>query len=171
VSWAGGNSLDSSTNYDCHRGSAYISGVSNTQVTVAAKDDVVVTGDLTLTSATGTNIIGLIAGNCVWVYHPLRNGTNTNLLSSSSDVNNIQAAVLALRHSFVVQNWRSGAGLGTLNMTGSIAQSFRGAVGTSGGSTGYLKNYKYDSRLSYLQPPFFLTPTSSPWQVATVMDK
>jgi hypothetical protein len=162
-------------NFDCHRGSVYIQGASNTQVTIAAKDDVVITGDITLTGgAVGTNVVGLIAGNFAWVYHPLKNNTTTNLYSSPN-VNNVTAAILALRHSFVVQNWSSGASLGTLNVTGSISQKFRGAVGASGGgcntSCGYLKNYVYDTRLSYLQPPFFLKATNSPWELATVTDK
>jgi len=158
-----------SPNYACTRGSAYVQGASNTQVTIAAKDDVVITGDITLTGGTsGTNVVGLIAGNFAWVYHPVKAG-NVNLLTSTQDVNNVAAAILALRHSFVVQNWSAGANLGNLNVTGSISQKFRGAVGQ--GTAGYLKNYVYDSRLSYLQPPFFLTPVGSPWQLATVTDK
>ena len=160
------------TNYDCRRGSVYIQGNANDQVTVAAKDDVVVTGNLTLDdNATGTDLIGLIAGNYVWVYHPVRTD-GTNLLSTH--VTTIQAAILALRHSFVVQNWNEGAPLGTLNVMGAISQKFRGAVGTGSGSsisTGYFKNYVYDDRLAYLQPPYFLKPDSAPWQVAAVTDK
>jgi hypothetical protein len=74
----------------------------------------------------------------------------------------------------VVQNWNVGAPLGTLNVLGSISQKFRGPVGTGSGSTistGYYKNYVYDARLSNLQPPFFLTPLGSPWELATVTDK
>lgn len=158
-------------NYACTRGSAYISGVANTQVTIAAKDDVVVVGDITLTGGTtGTNVVGLIAGNYVWVYHPLKYGTTTTNLLSTPAVNNISAAILALRHSFVVENWGGGAQLGTLNVTGSISQEYRGVVALSG-STGYAKNYVYDARLANLQPPYFLKANNSPWQVATVTDK
>jgi Tfp pilus assembly protein PilX len=167
-------SWGTSTNYACSRGSAYVEGNADTQVTIAAKDDVVVTGDITLTSPTGTDVVGLIAGNYAWVYHPIRSGTNNNLLATTDNVNNIQVAILALRHSFVVQNWGTGAPLGTLNVLGSISQKFRGPVGTGSGSsisTGYYKNYVYDTRLAYLQPPYFLKATDSPWQVATVTDK
>ena len=163
VSWG------TTTNYDCTRGSAYVQGASNTQVTIAAKDDVVVTGDITLTGSTsGTNVVGLIAGNYVWIYHPLKTGTNNNLYTTPN-VNNVSAAILALRHSFVVQNWAYGALLGTLNVTGSIAQKYRGAVATSG-TTGYLKNYVYDTRLANLQPPYFLQADNSPWELSTMTD-
>jgi len=48
-----------------------------------------------------------------------------------------------------------------------IAQLYRGPVGTSGGSgTGYLKDYRYDDRLAYSEPPYFLNPTSTAWYVA-----
>ena len=56
--------------------------------------------------------------------------------------------MLAINHSFIVDNYNCGNSLGTLNVKGAIAQKYRGAVGTSGG-TGYLKNYEYDERLHY----------------------
>lgn len=170
-------SVGTTTDYSCNRGTAYVSGSYDTQVTVAAKDDVVVTGDVTdADNQTTTNILGLIAGNYVWVYHPVT-GSGSNLLSTG--VYNLDAAMLALRHSFLVQNWNVGAALSTssstkLNVTGSIAQKFRGPVGTGNGvsaSTGYLKNYVYDSRLLVLQPPYFLTPDASPWTVSQLSDK
>ena len=36
--------------------------------------------------------------------------------------------------------------------------------------SGYLKNYVYDQRLKNLQPPYFLKPDATPWQVVTVTD-
>jgi type II secretory pathway pseudopilin PulG len=171
-SW-GSFSGTATTNYDCSRGSAYVQGSVSGQVTIAARDDVVVTDDLTLASGTtGTDVMGLVAGNYVWVYHPV-NSTGANL-SGAPVVNDIQAAVLSLRHSFVVQNWSKGPPLGTLNVTGAIAQKFRGPVGTGTSSSiasGYYKNYVYDSRLSVMQPPYFLKPDSSPWQVSAITDK
>jgi Tfp pilus assembly protein PilX len=170
-------SVGTTTDYSCTRGTAYVSGSYDTQVTVAAKDDVLITGDVTdAGNQTGTNILGLIAGNYIWVYHPVTSSGN-NLLSSG--VYNIDGALLALRHSFLVQNWNHGSALSTstatkLNVTGSIAQKYRGPVGTGNGvsaSTGYLKNYVYDSRLLVLQPPYFLTPDASPWAVSKITDK
>jgi hypothetical protein len=161
----------STTNYDCQRGSVYIQGTADTQVTVSAEDDVVVTGDLLLADqGSGADVIGLIAGNYVWVYHPV-DAVGNNL--DATDVGTIQAAILSLRHSFVVQNNDEGSLLGSLTVLGSIAQKFRGRVGTlqHGSLTnGYTKNYIYDHRLAYLQPPYFLKPTSSPWQIRTISD-
>jgi hypothetical protein len=171
-SWASFSGT-ATTNYDCSRGSVYVQGTVSGQVTIAARDDVVVTDDLTLTGGTmGTDVVGLVAGNYVWVYHPVSSsGAN---LTSAPVVSDVQAAVLSLRHSFVVQNWSKGTPLGTLNVTGSIAQKFRGPVGTGSSSSiasGYYKNYVYDSRLSVMQPPYFLKPDSSPWQVSALTDK
>ena len=169
--------VGTTTDYSCNRGTAYVSGSYDTQVTVAAKDDIVVTGNVTdADSQTGTNILGLIAGNYVWVYHPV-NSQGSNVLTTG--VYDIDAAMLALRHSFLVQNWDHGSALSTstatkLNVTGSIAQKYRGPVGTGNGvsaTTGYLKNYVYDSRLLVIQPPYFLTPEASPWTVSTITDK
>lgn len=91
-----------------------------------------------------------------------------NLTGSRSNPT-INAAILAVKHSFTVPYWQRGDALGTLAVTGAIAQRFRGPVGTnSGGSviTGYAKNYVYDQRLKYLSPPKFLDPVASAWGVA-----
>jgi hypothetical protein len=49
-------------------------------------------------------------------------------------------------------------------VNGAIAQKFRGPVGTTGG-TGFLKDYNYDDRLRYLEPPHFLDPVEAAWHV------
>ncbi|MEJ2579247.1 MAG: hypothetical protein P8Z68_09135 [Kineosporiaceae bacterium] len=124
----GEDTTGATTDYTRTRGTAYVQGSVSGQVTVAAEDDIVITGDLTdADGGTGTDIIGLVAGNYVWVYHPV-NWWGNNLLGSAARVNNIDAAILSLRHSFLVQNWTEGAVLGTLNVTGSIAQKYRGPV-------------------------------------------
>ncbi|MBS1891408.1 MAG: hypothetical protein JST59_08945, partial [Actinobacteria bacterium] len=76
----------------------------------------------------------------------------------------IEAALLALQHSFIVDNYRCGARLGTLNVKGAIAQKYRGAVGTTGNS-GYVKNYEYDERLKTTEPPSFIEPIKSDWVI------
>lgn len=175
--WTGGITTD----YSCSRGTAVVSGSVDGQVTVSAKDDIVVTGDVTVADGTaGTDMVGLVAGSYVWVYHPV-DGSGNNLLSTSSSVHTIQAAILSLRHSFLVQNWAYGSALSStsstsskLNVLGSISQRYRGPVGTgnsSGPVSGYLKNYVYDQRLKNLQPPYFLKPDATPWQVVTVTDR
>ena len=69
----------------------------------------------------GTDVLGLVASNNVAVCH------NTTPCATP---NRIDAAILALQHSFYVQSWDSGSPLGTLTINGVIAQEFRGAVGT-----------------------------------------
>ena len=175
--WTGGITTD----YSCSRGTAVVSGSVDGQITVSAKDDIVVTADVTVADGTaGTDMVGLVAGSYVWVYHPV-DGSGNNLLSTSSSVHTIQAAILSLRHSFLVQNWAYGSALSSssstsskLNVLGSISQRYRGPVGTgnsSGPVSGYLKNYVYDQRLKNLQPPYFLKPDATPWQVVTVTDR
>ena len=81
----------------------------------------------------------------------------------------VDAAILALNHSFTVDRYYCGAPTGTLTINGVIAQQFRGPVGTGSGggiSTGYVKNYIYDNRLSLRQPPYFLDPVQASWRVA-----
>lgn len=163
------------TNYACARGTAYVQGTTSTPVTIAGADDVLVTGDLTVDSTSGATAVGLIAGNCVWVYHPVRTTAYyPSNLNSTTSVSTIQAAILSLRHSFVVQNWNGGSALGTLTVYGAIAQKFRGPVGTgySDGTiaSGYAKAYTYDTRLSYLQPPYFLKATDAPYEVYNLTD-
>ena len=66
--------------------------------------------------------------------------------------------------------WMSGTPLGTLHVNGVITQEFRGPVGTFCSTcnppstvSGYAKDYNYDTRLKYLSPPYFLSPTQSAW--------
>jgi hypothetical protein len=82
------------------------------------------------------------------------------------------AAILTVQHSFRVQNNRHGDDgvSGTLNVTGAIAQKYRGPVGNSAG-TGYAKNYLYDQRLSYQSPPHFLEPVQTAWQITSWIEQ
>jgi hypothetical protein len=80
----------------------------------------------------------------------------------------VDAAILSTDHSFIVDNYSCGKHLGNLNVWGSIAQFWRGPVGTGGGSssTGYTKDYNYDERLATDQPPNFLSPSTTEWKVS-----
>lgn len=146
-------------------GDVYISGTYSSPLTVAAANDVVVTGNLlnsTDTTPTGTAsptgpaTLGLVADQYVRVMHC--NGTNT-----SPNVT-IDGAILTLAHSFFVDNYDCGSPQGTLTVHGAIAQYFRGIVGTVG-STGYLKNYNYDDRLSLILPPYLFDLQNTEWDV------
>jgi type II secretory pathway pseudopilin PulG len=143
----------------------------------------------------GEAVLGLVANNFVRIYHPVElkhpqvcekhkvNGKtvtecveNTsewectgNATGSLSNGVTIDAAILAISHSFIVDNYNCGAQMGTLTVNGAIAQYYRGAVGTGGGSgsggTGYLKSYNYDSRLKYIEPPSFIAPVKTAWVI------
>jgi hypothetical protein len=181
------NSDDST--YQCQGGDVFVEGVMKGQATIASENDIYVTGDLTynggVTGGTASDILGLVANNYVYVYHPVNcnssGGSCTNVAYSHTDTTTggstntsnstfsnpiIQAAVLSVQHSFIVQNYTQGAQLGSISLTGAIAQTFRGPVGLIG-STGYLKNYIYDARLKYMSPPHFLDPVQSAFQVTT----
>jgi hypothetical protein len=161
-------------------GNVYVSGTYNQSLTIAAANDVIIapTDGKTMTwgqpfalsPTTGNKqaVLGLIANNFVRVAHRVNRGSscsNTSSVYNNADLT-IQAAILSIDHSFIVDNYDCGAKLGDLNVTGAIAQRYRGAVGTSGsGGTGFLKNYWYDDRLKYRSPPHFLNPVDSAWSI------
>jgi hypothetical protein len=191
--------------YACRDGDVFVQGQLKGQLTIAAANNILITGNLTYSGGTGgTSLLGLVANNFVHVRHPvqlqtttynppqssqpsscsgswdrtdyIRNSSNkyvqricsANLTGAQANPT-IYAAILAVNHSFEIQYWNRGDGLGTLAVTGAIAQRFRGPVGTNSGGTvitGYAKNYVYDQRLKYLSPPKFLDPVASAWGVA-----
>ena len=162
------------TNYDCHRGTAYVEGDVDGQVTVAGSDDVVVTDDLTLDdNGNGTDVVGLIAGGYVWVYHPL-DSSGKNL----ARVHKVRESTPPSCRCATASSSRTGtrAVPGIAHVLGAIGQKLRGPVGANGtpstiARSGYLKDYEYDTRLSDIQPPYFLKPAANLWQVSAVTDK
>ncbi len=83
----------------------------------------------------------------------------------------IDAAVLALTQSFVVNNYGSGSDEGPLNVYGSIQQFARGPVGTFNGVntvSGYMKHYTWNPLLNFASPPSYLVPSTAPWVLSSV---
>ncbi|UZN05162.1 hypothetical protein [Cellulomonas sp. S1-8] len=81
----------------------------------------------------------------------------------------IDAAMLSVAHTFMVQNYNKGSARGTLTVNGAIGQKYRGPVGTGSGatmSTGYGKDYNYDERFRYTAPPKFLSPVTTTYGVS-----
>ncbi len=141
-------------------GNVTVDGTYSSSLTIASDNDIVIDGSIT---HSGNALLGLIAQNYVRIYHPCSSGTNqTGYLANPS----IDAAILALTGSFIVDNYNCGSQgqLQNLNVFGAIAQVFRGPVGTIG-STGYLKNYVYDDRLREQEPPHFLNPIQAAWRI------
>ncbi len=83
----------------------------------------------------------------------------------STQVNGVQimGSIQTLQHSFYVQKYNVGGCQNTIQVNGSIAQRWRGAVGTGSCSTGYLKNYVYDTRLRFSAPPYFPRWVNAQW--------
>jgi len=160
-------------------GNVYVSGTYSQPLTIAAANDVIVAptdpnnvGNADIRQ-TGSNdaVLGLIANNFVRVMHRVTRGsscTNTNSLAYPTLTNiRVEAAILALQHSWIVDNYDCGKA-GTLTVSGAIVQKYRGPVGTgssSGVATGYAKNYWYDDRFLYRSPPYFLTPVAAAWDI------
>ncbi len=142
-----------------------------------------------------SDVVGLIATNFVEVNHPVDSsgnnepicGTNGAPAAPGCDLQNItiDATILTLTHSFTVNDFNnvvvdkngkptSANALGTITVWGSINQNYRGPVGTFAGSSdgstlktsGYLKAYNYDQRLSYLSPPYYLSPGTPSWTIS-----
>ena len=154
-------------------GDVAVRGNYSSGITIGAQNDIIVYGDITRTDGTDA-LLGLIANNYVRVYHPMTGDPFGRAYDASNPcnglgnvtydtVNEIEASILSLKHSFQVDNYGCGSALGTLTVTGSIAQYYRGTVGvfrSSGGSSGYVKDYQYDDRLLRSQPPYFLAPAN-----------
>jgi Tfp pilus assembly protein PilX len=102
---------------------------------------------------------------CKYENNSTRCSSKATNLTGSMTSPTIDAAILSTQHSFIVDNFKCGAQLGELTVWGSIAQFWRGPVGTGGSSTGYIKNYNYDNRLATAQPPEFLSSTTS-WKLS-----
>jgi type II secretory pathway pseudopilin PulG len=179
---------------DC--GDAVVQGLYTENTTIGADNDIVITDDLT--QATGKDaLMGLIANNFVRVAHPSAfdpSGTAlwtdalyklmstsaqrtlhlapkcTNTSTATKNLK-VEAAILALTHQWTVDRYGCGAGLGTLQVTGTMAQKYRGVVGIGNGSTGFIKNYTYDDRLRYRSPPKFLNPVNTAWNVAREIEQ
>ncbi len=162
-------------------GNVYVHGSSSKPLTIAAGNDIIIDGNLTHSGEEA--MLGLIANNFIRIYHPLKVVNVEHCTGSgktkkceyvpeercenvSEPLKNVtvEAAILAINHSFIVDNYNCGSSLGTLTVVGAIAQNYRGAVGTSGG-TGFLKNYNYDERLKTMEPPSFIEPVQSDWVI------
>jgi len=173
----------------CGQGNLYVQGTLKGHLTLAAQNSVVATGDLKLAGGVnGSDLLGVVAGNSVEVFHPIMStytcssyssgrctgtyvdqGDNTEpagwpvRIGHSTDIE-LDASIQTLAHSFLVQNYDKGTPQGKLTVRGSIAQEWRGIVGRGNPpSTGYLKDYHYDLRLKYSSPPYFPQFINAVW--------
>jgi hypothetical protein len=139
------------------RPNVYVQGTSPGQVTVASSGNIKVTGNLLCADNPRTNedsedIIGLVAAKNIIVTKNVKDVDRT-----------IQASIMTMNPTvssttnFNVENY-STIRYGYLHLYGALVQQARGAVGVLGSSSsrfGYLKDYRWDSRLQRIAPPFF----------------
>lgn len=164
-------------------GIARVKGTYNQSLTIAAADDILIMGNIQLASGAQA-VLGLVSNNFIRLNHPIveqaacggRTVSDlTSLTNGPGTMMNprIDAALLALKHSFIVDNWACGDKLDTLTVNGAIAQKFRGPVGTGSktSGSGYLKNYAYDDRLRVRIPPSFIDPVQSAWGIQTYQEQ
>lgn len=150
--------------YGCRNGDIFVKGTLKGQATLAAENYVYVTDDLSYNDS-GEDMLGLVGNNAVWVWNPARSNGNSLL---GNNGRRIDAAILSVAHTFMVQNYDTAGARGTLTVNGAIAQRFRGPVGMGNGntmSTGYAKDYNYDERFRYTAPPKFLSPVTTTYGV------
>jgi hypothetical protein len=157
----------------------FISGQLNGRLTIAAKNSIYITADLTYSHGEDTfndpnsDMLGLIADNYVYILHHWSNtGTPPqgeypyDAKHVAPDDIHIDAAILTVNHSYGFEDHddTDDSKKGTIYLKGSIAQNYRGAVGLIG-STGYLKDYDYDPRMKYRQPPHYISPANSGFEI------
>lgn len=85
---------------------------------------------------------------------------------SSGTTLDIDGALLALNHSFEVDNWTTGGATGKLVIYGTMDQYWRGPVGDFSNTTidnGFSKYYTWDARLQYVSIPSYLSPNLPSW--------
>lgn len=171
------------SNYYGCQGDVYVKGNYGASFTIAAADDIIVTGDVTTAhdgsgNPTGPAVLGLVANKFVRVMHGVTprqshsyqqcqaasGGNVSNITNQTLTSPTIDAAVLAVQHSWIVDNFDCGAKLQNLSVNGAIAQYYRGPVAVTG-TTGYLKDYSYDDRLHVTLPPYLFDIATSGWHV------
>ncbi len=152
-------------------GDVYVHGYYTQPLTIVSDHDIIIMANtsgltnpgLTTTTdgsgnPTGAATLGLVAGDFVRVMHA--SGVTPTAVT-------IDAAILTLAHSFMVDNYSNGSAGSAPQLTvhGAIAQRYRGIVGTVAGA-GYIKNYFYDDRLKVLLPPYLFSISTAGWEVS-----
>ena len=172
------NPLTGGTTILVNNGNVHVQGVVNGDVTLVAQSGKGISYESVINSpsntSSGSNGNVLIDGNITYNTNPQTAystdmlglvATNGAMLVTQPSGNvAIDAAIFARNGSFSYQGYTSSQGStsngayntfnGYIQLYGSISQKTRGPVGQVSG-TGYLKNYKYDSRFTQKSPPGF----------------
>jgi len=134
-------------------GTLNISGTLNGRLTAGASGDIVIPNNIIYANdprvnPASTDTLGLISEGDVMIS------------KNAPDNLEIDASIMALGTSFMLDEWWKNGARGTLSVFGGIIQDQRGPVGTFSGTTkisGYSKDYNYDVRLLTSPPPFVPT--------------
>ena len=127
--------------------------------------------------AIGNDMLGLIANNDVILHTEGWFDDTKNKASKVADGDiNVYAAVMAIEGSFKNINYDkypTNSEKATVTLRGALIQKRRGEVGQTKTyifgikeSTGYKKDYAHDTRMLSEQPPYFLEPASSGWEIS-----
>ncbi len=139
------------------RPTVFTKGTVNGRVTLASSGTIKVTDNLVcqdnpVTNPASDDMIGITAAKNIIVTNNLADQDRT-----------IQASIMTMNATastttnFYVENY-SAARYGRLHLYGGLIQQARGAVGLTGTEVtrkGYLKDYRWDSRLQDMAPPYF----------------
>lgn len=160
--------------YTCNTGDVYVSGTLKGHVTIGANRYAYVTGDIkyaqgSFIAGSDYNLLGVVGQSAIIVWNPMKRDWSGRLPLLGPD-RQINAALLAVDGTIMVQNYNTGGTRGTLNIKGSLAQKYRGTVATGGEdlSTGYSKKYEYDTTLKYNAPPKYLAPANISYGVSQI---
>ena len=169
-------------------GNVYVQGEYSKALTIAAQNDVIINENLYPSSVagklgsepTGNTMLGLIANNFVRVYHPLTGtrkkgfreceNSENDTTTAPKDIEEpyIYAAILALKHSFIVDNFDCGNPEETERLRRDRGRVHNGMTGVFSGTSaisGYPYSLKYDNRLQAEEPPHFLNPIEAAWYI------
>ena len=171
--------------YDCNSGDLFIQGEFKAEMTIAAENNIALTGFLVDTEVvnktntsvpttygmppvTSNNMIGLVPNQFLYAYRPLDANDNETADWNYDKTKNViyNFAALVLNQCFGAQSATEGVNMGQIFMRGSLGQKYRCPVGLSGGGAAYSKQYTYDQRFMVADPPpYMLEMSNEPWKV------
>ena len=136
----------------------YVQGVVSGQYSLVCQGTINITGDITYNTdprinPNSTDLLGLVAQKDVVL---INNNASDRTIMAHIITMDTASTITANFYNSQYNSITSG----TLHLYGGLAVNSRGAIGTSGTPRyGYLKDYRYDSRLSNTPPPGY-TSTS-----------
>ena len=113
-------------------------------------DDNIVYETNPLVDPSSTDLFGIVAENYVYI--------TDNYANNHTGGIDIQASIFSEKWGFGAYDHAGRPIGGDINLLGGIQQNYRQPVGTfgSGGiKSGYTKQYRFDSRLEFISPPFY----------------